>query len=87
LPTFLWAEKHSDVTHSEAVTGSSSGIITSVPAPVESGSTGFAMAIGGGVDYSIKRNLAWRLMSDYLTGQGSGQNHVRVSTGLVWRLH
>jgi hypothetical protein len=44
------------------------------------------MAIGGGVDYSIKHNLAWRLEADYLTGQGTGQNHVRVSTGLVWRL-
>jgi len=83
---FLVGGEHSDVTRSEAITGSSSGIISSVPAPIESGSTGFAMAIGGGADYSIKRNLAWRLVSDYLTGQGTGQNHVRVSTGLVWRL-
>jgi len=44
------------------------------------------MATGGGVDYSIKRNLAWRLAADYLTGQGANQNNVRVSTGLVWRL-
>ena len=57
---------------------------------VESGhiaETGFAMALGGGVDFAIKHNLAWRLQADYLTSQaGLAQNHVRVSTGLVWRL-
>ena len=57
---------------------------------VESGrirETGFAMAFGGGVDFAIKHNLAWRLQADYLTSQaGLAQNHVRVSTGVVWRL-
>lgn len=57
---------------------------------VESGhiaETGFAMALGGGVDFAIRRNLAWRLQADYLTSQaGLAQNHVRVSTGLVWQL-
>ena len=49
--------------------------------------TGFAMAFGGGMDFAIKRNLAWRLQADYLTSQADlAQNHVRVSTGLVWRL-
>ena len=83
---FLVGGEHSDVTRSANITGSSSGIISTLPAAFESGSTEFAMAIGGGADYSIKRNLAWRLESDYLTNQGTGQNHVRVSTGLVWRL-
>jgi hypothetical protein len=85
---FLIGGAHSDVTRAEAVS-SSSGVVTGisvVPGSLESGSTGFAMAIGGGVDYVFKRNLAWRLASDYLTGQGTDQNHVRVSTGLVWRL-
>jgi hypothetical protein len=82
---FLIGGQHSDVTRAESVTGSS-GTISSIPEVLQSGSTGFAMAIGGAVDYSIKRNLVWRLVSDYLTGQGTGQNHVRVSTGVVWRL-
>jgi len=49
--------------------------------------TGFAMALGGGLDYSIKRTLAWRLQADYLTSQAGNlaPDHVRVSTGLVWR--
>lgn len=84
---FLVGGQHSDVTRSESIVGSSglgSGI-SSLPNSFTSGSTEFAMALGGGVDYSIKHNLAWRLASDYLTNQGTGQNHVRVSTGLVWR--
>ncbi len=46
----------------------------------------FAMAFGGGVDYPIRKKLAWRLSADYLTNQGTNQNHVRASTGLVWQL-
>lgn len=84
---FLLGMEHLDLTRSESVTATciSCFTISAVPIPVL-GSNEFAMAIGGGVDYSIKHNLAWRLASDYLTGQGTGQNHVRVSTGLVWRL-
>jgi hypothetical protein len=79
--------EHSDITRSDVITSSSgSGGIVSLPGPFASGSTGFAMAIGGGVNYSIKPNLDWRVASDYLTNQGTGQNHVRASTGLVWRL-
>jgi hypothetical protein len=49
--------------------------------------TGFAMAAGGRVDFSIRHNLAWRLQPDYLTSAAAlGQNHVRASTGIVWRL-
>jgi hypothetical protein len=87
---FLVGGEHVDLTSSLNETGSAGSLIT-FPATVESGhasTTGFAMAFGGGVDYSIKRSLAWRIQTDYLTNQtgGLGQNHVRVSTGLVWRL-
>lgn len=82
---FLLGGQNSHVTRSEIVTCSGSCFISGVPVNVGSGLE-FAMALGGGVDYSIKHNLAWRLESDYLTNQGTGQNHVRVSTGPVWRL-
>jgi opacity protein-like surface antigen len=85
---FLVGGEHVDLTRSENVSGS--GIVSTLPAIPASGhvsETGFAMALGGGVDYSIKRNLAWRLQADYLTSQaGLAQNHLRISTGLVWRL-
>ena len=82
---FLLGGQNSHVTRSESITCSGSCFIGGIPVNVGSGIE-FAMALGGGVDYSLKRNLAWRLESDYLTNQGTGQNHVRVSTGLVWRL-
>jgi opacity protein-like surface antigen len=82
---FLLGGEHSDITRSSSIT-SSGNTITSIPEPVQNGEIEFAMALGGGVDYSIKRNLAWRLVADYLTNQGTSQNHVRVSTGLVWRV-
>lgn len=82
---FLVGGQNSHVTRSEIITCSGSCFISGVPVNVGSGIV-FAMALGGGVDYSIKHNLAWRLESDYLTNQGTGQNHVRVSTGLVWRV-
>jgi hypothetical protein len=85
---FLAGGEHVDLTRSENVTGS--GVVSTLPPIPESGhvsETGFGMALGGGVDYSIKRNLAWCLQADYLTSQsGLAQNHVRISTGLVWRL-
>jgi hypothetical protein len=61
-----------------------------LPAIVESahiGETGFAMAFGGGLDFTLKRNLAWRVQADYLTSQaGLAQSHMRFSTGLIWRI-
>jgi len=82
---FLLGGNHTDITRSE--TASSTGIGFGLPSQSSRvGTSGFAMAFGGGVDYSIKHNLAWRVESDYLTNTGAGQNHVRVSTGLVWRL-
>jgi hypothetical protein len=44
------------------------------------------MAFGGGADYPIGKKLAWRVGADYLTSTGTGQNHVRVVTGVVWTL-
>src|SRR5205823_183773 len=38
------------------------------------------MAVGGGVDYRITHNLAWRTQADYL--QLGVANNVRVSTGI-----
>jgi hypothetical protein len=46
----------------------------------------FAMAFGGGVDYPVRKRMSWRIGADYLTSTGTAQNHVRVSTGLVWEL-
>jgi hypothetical protein len=86
---FLLGGEHVDLTRSESVTSSGS-VLAIVPAVPDSGhisETGFAMALGGGVDYSINRAFSWRLQADYLTSQaGLAQNHARVSTGLVWRL-
>jgi len=85
---FLIGGEHVDL--ARMVTASSLGGIVPIPPAVASGrlaETGFAMAIGGGLDYSIKPRLAWRLQADYLTSAaGIGQNHVRISSGLVWRL-
>lgn len=84
---FLLGMEHLNVTRSENLSSTGVGVFTlGVSLPQPAGNNEFAVAIGGGVDYSIKHNLAWRLESDYLTGEGTGQNHVRVSTGLVWRL-
>jgi opacity protein-like surface antigen len=81
----LIGEERLDVTRAVIETGTPAGIEV-IGLPVSPGSNEFAMAIGGGVDYLVKHNLAWRLAADYLTAEGSNQNHVRVSMGLVWRL-
>ncbi|HYA62602.1 MAG TPA: hypothetical protein VED66_05320 [Candidatus Sulfotelmatobacter sp.] len=39
---------------------------------------------GGGLDYSFRRNLAWRIQADYLPIGAT--NDVRISTGLVFRI-
>jgi len=90
---FLAGGQHVDMntTFSTTTTGCSITCVVGVNPNPEFGhiaNTGFAMALGGGVDYSIKHNLAWRLQADYLTNSADGiaQTHVRVSTGVVWRL-
>lgn len=59
-----------------------------------SSESAFAMAVGGGVDMVITKNVAWRVAQlDYLltsfTGPAVGatgrQNSFRAGTGLVWR--
>lgn len=87
---FLIGGEHVDLTRMvNTINSGSSGIIaigTNI-LPGRISETGFAMALGGGVDYSIKRKLAWRIEAEYLTSQaGLAQNHVRISTGLVWRV-
>jgi peptidoglycan-associated lipoprotein len=55
-------------------------------------STAFAMAAGGGIDFTVTRHLALRLaQTDYLltlfpNQTNDRQNNFRVSTGVVFRL-
>jgi len=47
-----------------------------------------AIDFGGGLDYKIfLRNLSWRVQADYMHTRiiSASQNHIRVSTGLVFR--
>jgi hypothetical protein len=51
--------------------------------------TDFGMVLGGGLDYVVRKKCAIRVMQvDYMMGQlfGSIENHVRLSTGLIFRL-
>ena len=51
---------------------------------------GFEFAGGGGVDYNINKNLAWRIAQvDYVGISGGGQilNNIRAQTGVVFRFH
>jgi hypothetical protein len=47
-----------------------------------------AFDFGGGLDYKLPfRNFSWRVQADYMHTHYSSayQNHVRASTGIVWR--
>jgi hypothetical protein len=85
---FLVGGSRRSVTEEEFIITPPNGVI--VPSPTLLIATSpdnlFAMAFGGGVDYPIRKKLSWRLAADYLTNQGTNQNHVRASTGLVWQL-
>lgn len=59
------------------------GFTLGVGIAVRPSSTGFDLALGGGMDYKIARNLAWRVQSDYLSF--GSQNNVRVASGIVFR--
>jgi opacity protein-like surface antigen len=50
-------------------------------------STSFATAFGGGLDYKVFHAVAWRLEADYVhtSLSSTGQNSVRISTGIVLR--
>ncbi len=83
---FLAGGEHKSLTESQTDTLNGATVLLSeLATPVTSGNY-FAMAFGGGVDYPIRKNLSWRVGADYLTSTGTAQNHVRVVTGLVWRL-
>ncbi len=49
--------------------------------------TSFATAVGGGIDYRLFRPIALRLEGDYLHTSffSTGQNNLRLSTGIVLR--
>src|SRR5215470_4819347 len=55
---------------------------------VGSGSTSaFAMAAGGGADFTLTRHVSFRAQADYLYTHFSSanQNNFRLQSGLVWR--
>jgi hypothetical protein len=87
---YLIGGSRRSITQQEVITLTSStgAIILPASSLLLSSSSGnlFAMAFGGGVDYPIRKKLAWRFAADYLTNQGTNQNHVRASTGLVWQV-
>jgi opacity protein-like surface antigen len=82
---FLAGGTNRNVTTVEMITtnGSLTPGIAGVPARSDNL---FAMAFGGGADYPIHKHLSWRVGADYLTNMGTGQNHIRVATGPVWRV-
>ena len=81
---FLAGGEHKSVTESQ--TNTVNGTVLGEPASAATSGNYFAMAFGGGVDFPVRRNLSWRIGADYLTSTGTAQNHVRLSTGVVWRL-
>jgi opacity protein-like surface antigen len=51
-------------------------------------SNAFAMAAGGGADVTLTRHVSLRAIQvDYLYTHfgGTGQNNLRIQSGLVWR--
>jgi len=56
--------------------------------PVKISDTTWAIILGGGVDMRLSRYLAVRAQADYIRSHFSdlGQNHFRVSGGLVYRI-
>lgn len=82
---FLVGGMNRSVTTMETITAS--GIsVPSISAIPTNTTNLFAMAFGGGADFPVHKRLSWRVGADYLTSTGTAQNHIRVSTGLVWRL-
>ena len=68
------------------VTGTNISVVTGNTSATPAFFKAFAMGFGGGADYPLRKKLSWRTGADYLTSTGTAQNHVRVSTGLVWRI-
>jgi len=59
------------------------------PLQFSSAGFGFGAALGGGVDFTLKGRLGWRVQADYVhSGLGGGtQNNFRMSTGPVFHFH
>jgi opacity protein-like surface antigen len=49
--------------------------------------TGFAFAVGGGVDYKLIKGVAGRLQLDSIHNSlfGQGQTNLRISAGIVFK--
>ncbi len=60
--------------------------VPTFPTAFSSSSFAVAVALGGGVDYKFKGNLAWRVQADYVQSGFSNttQNNFRLSTGPVF---
>ncbi len=65
--------------------------------PIPGAENGFAMTVGGGLDFKVYRNVALRLMqAEYLmtrfsdpsspTGAAATQNNARISAGITFRI-
>ncbi len=57
-------------------------------AMLQASTQGFAMALGGGADYTLAPRFSWRFQADYrrIGFSERRQNNFRVSTGLVFHL-
>ncbi len=70
------------------------GRLTASSSGIQAGESGFAMAVGGGLDWPIRSHLSLRvLQADYIMTRFENvadttvqQNHVRISAGIVFRL-
>lgn len=49
--------------------------------------TGFASAVGGGLDYKLIKGVAWRFQADSIHHSlfGRGKSDLRISTGIVFK--
>jgi hypothetical protein len=70
-----------------------SGRLKASSGGIDAGENGFAMAMGGGLDLSLRSRFAVRLLeADYLltrfpnvSGSSATQNNVRISAGVLFR--
>jgi len=55
--------------------------------PFTAGQSGFAFALGGGLDTNISPRIAWRVQGDYLNWKlfNVREDNLRISTGVVFR--
>jgi outer membrane immunogenic protein len=77
--------------YAQALAGGAHGFSGYFPGRATSYDTSFAMALGGGVDWTVSRHVWIRLpQADYYHTQfsnlaGNGQNRIRLSAGVVLR--